>query len=140
MLKPNNYKFKKMHKPRVNRCWGDVKNTWLSRGVYGIKVIESGRIKSKELGSVKKLVSKRLKKQGRVILGVFPNHFTTSKPLEVRMGKGKGNLKDWVCLVQSGCIIVEVEVFGSGILLNTRLLLECMNRLSLKTKIVKYVV
>jgi large subunit ribosomal protein L16 len=140
MLKPNNYKYKKMHKPRVSRSWGDFKNVWLSRGVYGIKVIESGRIKSKELDSVKKLVSKRLKKQGRVILGIFPDRFTTSKPLEVRMGKGKGNLKDWVCLVHSGCIIVEIEVFGSGTLLNLNLLLECMNRLSLKTKIVKYIV
>ncbi len=137
-MRPVNIKYKKMFKPKVNKNIFGFKNNGLSHGVYGIKVINSGRVGSKELESVRRLVNKRLKKKGAVFLKIFPDKFTTSKPLEVRMGKGKGSLDQWVCLVNKGEVILEIVVFDFIKDFNIKVLEESCRRLSLNTKIVRY--
>jgi len=109
MLEPRKIKYKKIHKPCVKQDKLDYKTLFPILGVYGLKSLESGRLSVMQLMSAKKILLKKLKKNGQIIVNVFPHYSVTKKPQEVRMGKGKGEHKEWVCLVKAGCILFEVR-------------------------------
>lgn len=140
MLMPKSSKYKKMPKPLNGKALNEVKSISVYKGYYGIKVLDNGRISSTEIDSVKKLIKKRLKKTSKIYLVGFPDHFSTSKPLEVRMGKGKGTLKDWLMLVKRGVIVFELSAVGINKLEMVKVLKEACLRISLRTKIVRYTV
>ncbi|QJC38607.1 50S ribosomal protein L16 [Enterobacteriaceae endosymbiont of Donacia fulgens] len=106
MLQPKRTKFRKMHKGR-NR--GVIVGMNINFGTYGIKAINRGRITSKQIESARRAISHSMKRQGKIWIRIFPDKPITEKPLEVRMGKGKGNVEYWVALVQPGRILYEIN-------------------------------
>ncbi|QJC34158.1 50S ribosomal protein L16 [Enterobacteriaceae endosymbiont of Donacia cinerea] len=106
MLQPKRTKFKKMHKGRNG---GVIIGMNINFGTYGIKAINRGRITSKQIESARRAISHFIKRQGKIWIRIFPDKPITKKPLEVRMGKGKGNVEYWVALVQPGRILYEID-------------------------------
>lgn len=106
MLQPKSTKFKKMHKGR-NR--GLAVGTNVHFGLYGLKAISRGRLKASQLEAARRAITRAVKRQGKLWIRVFPDKPITKKPLEVRMGKGKGNVEYWVALVQPGKILYEIS-------------------------------
>ncbi|QJC38188.1 50S ribosomal protein L16 [Enterobacteriaceae endosymbiont of Donacia marginata] len=106
MLQPKRTKFKKMHKGR-NR--GIIVGMNINFGIYAIKAINRGRITSKQIESARRAISHSMKRQGKIWIRIFPDKPITEKPLEVRMGKGKGNVEYWVALIQPGRILYEID-------------------------------
>ncbi|CAL4324103.1 50S ribosomal protein L16 [Buchnera aphidicola] len=106
MLQPKRTKFRKMHKGK-NR--GLVLNSNLVFGTFGLKAITRGRLTSRQIESARRAITKSMKRQGKIWIRVFPDKPITQKPLEVRMGKGKGNVEYWVALIQPGRILYEID-------------------------------
>ncbi|WP_075434126.1 50S ribosomal protein L16 [Buchnera aphidicola] len=106
MLQPKRTKFRKMHKGK-NR--GFSLDSKVNFGEYGLKAIDRGRLTSRQIESARRTITRSVKRQGRMWIRVFPDKPITQKPLEVRMGKGKGNVEYWVALVQPGKILYEIE-------------------------------
>lgn len=133
-MEPKNYKYKKNHRIKV----GNYDYKWLSveRGVYGLKSLESKRVSSVCLEAARRAIKKRIKKTGKLWLSVFPDNSITSKPREVRMGKGKGNHSYWACVVLKGRVIFELSGVSEGI---AREALKLGGeRLGIKTKFIRY--
>ncbi|URJ30254.1 50S ribosomal protein L16 [Blochmannia endosymbiont of Camponotus sp.] len=106
MLQPKHTKFRKMHKGR-NR--GLITNDSISFGKFALKAISRGRLKSCQIEAARRAISRAIKRQGQIWIRVFPDKPITKKPLEVRMGKGKGNVEYWVALIQPGKILYEIN-------------------------------
>jgi large subunit ribosomal protein L16 len=107
MLQPKRTKFRKMHKGR-NRGLASRGNK-VSFGEYGLKTIERGRITARQIEAARRALTRHIKRGGRVWIRVFPDKPISKKPLEVRMGKGKGNPEYWVSLVKPGHVLYEME-------------------------------
>lgn len=106
MLMPKRTKFRKMMKGR-NRGYA-VRAVSLANGDFGLKAIEAGRINSRQIEAARVAVTRFLKRQARVWIRVFPDKPVTKKPLETRMGKGKGGVEEWVMNIKPGRIIFEI--------------------------------
>lgn len=106
MLQPKRTKFRKVQKGR-NR--GSVHDMNVSFGNFALKAIKHGRITSRQIESARRAMTRAIKRQGKVWIRIFPDKPITKKPLEVRMGKGKGNVEYWVALVQPGKILYEID-------------------------------
>jgi large subunit ribosomal protein L16 len=107
MLQPKRTKFRKMHKGR-NRGLASRGNK-VSFGEYGLKTVERGRITARQIEAARRALTRHIKRGGRVWIRVFPDKPISKKPLEVRMGKGKGNPEYWVSLVKPGHVLYEME-------------------------------
>ncbi|QJC31292.1 50S ribosomal protein L16 [Enterobacteriaceae endosymbiont of Macroplea mutica] len=105
MLQPKRTKFRKIQKGR-NR--GTITMN-IAFGLYALKAISRGRITSKQIESARRAISRAVKRQGKIWIRIFPDKPITKKPLEVRMGKGKGNVEYWVSLIQPGRILYEID-------------------------------
>ena len=86
----------------------ESKSVNLTVGTYGLKALESGRVTARQIEATRRAITRKMKRRGRVWIRVFPATPITSKPVEVRMGKGKGNVDYWVCPVRQGKILYEV--------------------------------
>ncbi|MBK4764829.1 MAG: 50S ribosomal protein L16 [Pantoea sp. Brub] len=106
MLQPKRTKFRKMHKGR-NR--GLAVGTEVSFGLFGLKAIGRGRISSSQIEAARRAMTRAIKRQGKVWIRIFPDKPITKKPLEVRMGKGKGNVEYWVAVIKPGKILYEID-------------------------------
>lgn len=106
MLQPKKTKFRKMQKGRNRGMIHDMK---INFGMFGLKATKHGRISSRQIESARRAMTKAIKRQGKIWIRIFPDKPITKKPLEVRMGKGKGNVEYWVCLVQPGKILYEID-------------------------------
>lgn len=106
MLQPKRTKFRKMHKGR-NR--GLSTDTNINFGNFGLKAISRGRLSAKQIEAARRAMTRAIKRQGKIWIRIFPDKPITKKPLEVRMGKGKGNVEYWVALIQPGKIIYEMD-------------------------------
>jgi large subunit ribosomal protein L16 len=136
LLSPRRVKYRKQQKGKsVNRISVNSKdNKKLMFGSIGLKSLESGRLTAKQIQSVKQVINKKIKKIGRLKVNVFPQIPVSKKPVEVRMGKGKGNVDHWVFRVKAGVVLYEIETTS---LLNSIKALELsQRRLPLKTKII----
>jgi large subunit ribosomal protein L16 len=107
MLQPKRTKFRKQHKGR-NRGLAE-RGSKVSFGEYGLKAIGRGRLTARQIEAARRVITRRIKRGGKVWIRVFPDKPITQKPLEVRMGKGKGNVEYWVALVQPGRVLYEME-------------------------------
>jgi large subunit ribosomal protein L16 len=107
MLQPKRTKFRKQFKGR-NRGTATRGNK-VSFGEYGLKSAELGRITSRQIEAARRALSRLVKKGGKVWIRIFPDKPISKKPLEVRQGKGKGNVEYWVALVQPGRVMFEIE-------------------------------
>ncbi|MEZ5673383.1 MAG: 50S ribosomal protein L16 [Thiotrichaceae bacterium] len=107
MLQPKKTKFRKLHKGK-NRGLANRGST-ISFGEYGLKATERGQITSRQIEAARRSISRYVKRGGKMWIRVFPDKPITRKPLEVRMGSGKGNVEFWVALIQPGKILYEVE-------------------------------
>jgi large subunit ribosomal protein L16 len=106
MLQPKRMKFRKMHKGR-NR--GFAAGDSVSFGTYGLKSVGRGRMTARQIEAARRAMTRAVKRQGKIWIRVFPDKPITEKPLEVRQGKGKGNVEYWVCQIQPGRVLYEME-------------------------------
>ncbi|ABV85520.1 50S ribosomal protein L16 [Shewanella pealeana] len=106
MLQPKRMKFRKMFKGR-NR--GLANGTEVSFGEFGLKAVGRGRLTARQIEAARRAMTRHIKRQGQIWIRVFPDKPITSKPLEVRMGKGKGNVEYWVCQIQPGKVLYEMN-------------------------------
>jgi large subunit ribosomal protein L16 len=132
MLMPKKTKYKKQQKGR-NRG-KSYRGNYITFGDIAIKAIESGRIDSRQIESARVAMTRKIKRSGKVWIRVFPDKPLTSKPLEVRMGKGKGAVDRWVMNIKPGRICFEMA--GVEIDLAKEALTLAMHKLPFKTKIV----
>ena len=107
MLQPKRTKFRKMHKGR-NRGLAQAGNV-VSFGEYGLKALERGRMTARQIESARRAINRHVRRGGKLWIRVFPDKPISKKPLEVRMGKGKGNVEYWVALVQPGLVLYEMQ-------------------------------
>ena len=107
MLQPKRTKFRKQHKGR-NRGLAQAGNK-VSFGEFGLKAIARGRLTARQIESARRAMTRHIKRGGKIWIRVFPDKPITQKPLEVRMGSGKGNVEYWVAQIQPGKVLYEVE-------------------------------
>lgn len=107
MLQPKQTKFRKQNKGR-NRGNAQVANK-VSFGEYGLKATTRGRITARQIEAARRAITRKVKRGGKLWIRIFPDKPITKKPLEVRQGKGKGNVEYWVALVQPGRMLYEME-------------------------------
>ena len=107
MLQPKRTKFRKQHKGR-NRGLAN-RGSSVSFGEYGLKATGRGRITARQIEAARRTITRRVKRGGKLYIRIFPDKPITKKPLEVRMGKGKGNVEYWVALIQPGRMLYEIE-------------------------------
>ncbi len=107
MLQPKRTRFRKQHKGRIH---GLAKGgSDLNFGQFGLKATEPERVTARQIEAARRAITRAMKRQGRVWIRVFPDVPVTSKPTEVRMGKGKGSVDFWACKVKPGRIMFEVD-------------------------------
>ena len=107
MLQPKRSKFRKQFKGRIH---GLAKGgSSINFGSYGLKATEPERITSRQIEAARRALTRHMKRQGRVWIRVFPDIPVTAKPIEVRMGKGKGSVDRWVAKVKPGRVMFEVD-------------------------------
>jgi large subunit ribosomal protein L16 len=107
MLQPKRTKFRKQFKGRIH---GDAKGgSDLNFGTYGLKATEPERISARQIEAARRAITRHMKRQGRVWIRVFPDVPVSAKPIEVRMGSGKGSTDRWICKVKPGRIMFEID-------------------------------
>ncbi len=107
MLAPKKFKHRKQHKGRIH---GNAKGgTQLSFGTCGLKALTPDRITSRQIEAARRAMTRHIKRQGKVYIRIFPDVPVTSKPLEVRQGKGKGSVDYWACRVKPGRVLFELD-------------------------------
>jgi large subunit ribosomal protein L16 len=107
MLQPARTKFRKQHKGR-NRGLSYVANQ-VSFGEFGLKATTHGHLTSRQIEAARRCVSRYVKRGGKLHIRVYPDKPISKKPIEVRMGNGKGNVEYWVAVVQPGRMLYEIE-------------------------------
>ena len=107
MLQPKRTKFRKQQKGR-NRGLAQTGSS-VSFGDFGLKAVGRGRLTSRQIEAARRTITRKVKRGGQLWIRVFPDKPVSKKPLEVRMGKGKGNVEYWVALIQPGRMLYEIE-------------------------------
>lgn len=107
MLSPKRTKFRKAFKGRIH---GNAKGgTALNFGAFGLKAMEPGRLTARQIEAARRAVTRHIKRAGKVWIRIFPDVPVSSKPAEVRMGKGKGSPEYWMCRVKPGRMMFELD-------------------------------
>ena len=107
MLQPKRTKFRKQFKGRIH---GVAKGgTDLNFGSFGLKALEPERVTARQIEAARRAITRHMKRAGRVWIRIFPDVPVTSKPTEVRMGKGKGSVDYWACRVKPGRVMFEID-------------------------------
>ena len=113
MLQPKRTKFRKAHKGRIK---GNAKGgTALNFGAFGLKATTPERVTSRQIEAARRVITRHMKRAGRVWIRIFPDVPVSKKPTEVRMGKGKGSPEYWACRVKPGRIMFEVDGVSESI-------------------------
>jgi large subunit ribosomal protein L16 len=107
MLQPKRTKFRKQHKGR-NRGLATTGSS-VSFGEFGLKSTGRGRITARQIEAARRTITRHVKRGGKLWIRIFPDKPITKKPLEVRQGKGKGNVEYWVAQIQPGRMLYEIE-------------------------------
>lgn len=132
---PSNSKYKKQQKGKsFNRINKNVNFFRLNFGIIGLKSKTFGRLTTNQIKTIRQTINKVMKKQGRLKLNIFPQTPITKKPLEIRMGKGKGSVDHWVYKVKSGMLLFEIE--SENISLAVRAIKLIQIRIPLITQII----
>ena len=107
MLQPKRTKFRKQQKGR-NRGLAQRGNS-VSFGEYGLKSTDRGRMTARQIEAARRTITRHVKRGGKLWIRVFPDVPITKKPIEVRQGKGKGNVEYWIAQIQPGRMLYEIE-------------------------------
>jgi large subunit ribosomal protein L16 len=107
MLQPKRTKFRKMQKGRNTGL--ALRGSDVSFGQFGLKAVGRGRITARQIESARRAMNRYIKRGGKIWIRIFPDKPITEKPLEVRQGKGKGNVEYWVAQIQPGRVLYELE-------------------------------
>lgn len=107
MLQPKRTKFRKQQKGR-NRGLA-ARGSKINFGEFGLKAKERGRITARQIEAARRAMTRHIKRGGKIWIRIFPDKPITKKPLEVRQGKGKGNVELWVAQIQPGRVLFEME-------------------------------
>lgn len=107
MLQPKRTKYRKQMKGR-NRGLA-LRGSTISFGQFGLKSLERGRLTARQIEAARRAMTRHIKRGGKIWIRVFPDKPITQKPLEVRQGKGKGNVEYWVAQIQPGKVLFEME-------------------------------
>ena len=107
MLQPKKTKFRKAQKGRMKG--NSQRGHQLAFGSYGIKALEECWLTSRQIEAARRAMTRYIKRGGKIWIRIFPDVPITKKPLEVRQGKGKGNVEYWVAKVQPGSVLYEIE-------------------------------
>ena len=107
MLQPSRTKFRKQHKGRIKGV--ATSGATLSFGQFGLKAMEPDRITARQIEAARRAMTRHMKRAGRVWIRIFPDVPVSKKPLEVRMGSGKGAPELWVVRIKPGRILFEID-------------------------------
>jgi large subunit ribosomal protein L16 len=107
MLQPKRTKFRKQHKGRNRGLAQSGSN--VSFGEYALKATDRGRMTSRQIEAARRTITRHVKRGGKLWIRVFPDVPVTKKPIEVRQGKGKGNVEYWIAQIQPGRVLYEIE-------------------------------
>ncbi|MCP4121785.1 MAG: 50S ribosomal protein L16 [Bacteroidetes bacterium] len=107
MLQPKRTKYRKAHKGRIKG--NATRGSQLANGSFGLKTLDAAWITNRQIEAARIAMTRRMKREGRVWINIFPDKPITNKPAEVRMGKGKGALSHYVAVVKPGRIMFELE-------------------------------
>jgi large subunit ribosomal protein L16 len=107
MLQPSRTKFRKQHKGRIKGA--ATSGATLSFGQFGLKAMEPDRVTARQIEAARRAMTRHMKRAGRVWIRVFPDVPVSKKPLEVRMGSGKGAPEYWVVRIKPGRILFEID-------------------------------
>ena len=132
MLSPKKVKRRKTQKGRMKGM--SARGNYVTYGTYGLTAMEPGWITSRQIEATRVSISRRIRKVGKMWIRIFPDKPITKKPLETRMGKGKGSPEFWVANVRPGRILFEVE--GISKELAQEAFRIAGNKLAIKTKLV----
>lgn len=132
MLQPRKTKFRKQQKGRIKGI--AHRGHELAFGAFGIKSLETSFITGRQIEAARQAVTRYMKREGQIWIRIFPDKPITKKPLETRMGKGKGGVEEWVMNIKPGRIIFELA--GISEELAREALTIAMNKLPFKTKFV----
>jgi large subunit ribosomal protein L16 len=136
MLQPKKTKFRKQFKGRIS---GSAKGGFnLDFGQYGLKAMEPERVTARQIEAARRALTRHMKRAGRVWIRVFPDVPVSSKPTEVRMGKGKGAPEFWACKVKPGRIMFEIDGIPAD--LAREALTLAAAKLPIKTRFVQRIV
>ena len=134
LLKPKKFKNFKVKKNRLHGLNYNTKN--LTKGNYGLKALDYARLTSKQIETTYMAINKILQKQAKVYINIFPDTPITSKSIASRMGNGKGDIKNWVCLIKPGKILFEISDVSEDIA--KKALNYGISKLTINCKIVKF--
>lgn len=133
MLQPKRTKYRKAFKGRIT---GTSKGGFtLNFGSYGLKALEPERVTARQIEATRRAVTREMKRQGKVWIRIFPDTPVSAKPIEVRMGKGKGSVDRWVARVAPGRILFEIDGVPDAVAIQALKLGAA--KLPIKTKIIK---
>jgi large subunit ribosomal protein L16 len=133
MLQPVRTKLRKAHKGRIH---GNATSaTELNFGQYGLKAMEPDRVTARQIEAARRAMTRHMKRAGRVWIRVYPDVPVSKKPIEVRMGKGKGTPEIWVCRVKPGRIMFEID--GVSVQVAREALALAAAKLPVKTRFVE---
>ncbi len=133
MLEPKKVKYRRHH--RGNRRGMASRGSHVTFGSYGLKAVTPGWITSRQIEAARITISRVVRKTGKMWIRIFPDKPITKKPVEVRMGKGKGSPEYWVCRVKPGRILFEVD--GVSEQIAKEALYKASAKLPIKTKFIK---
>ncbi len=133
MLQPKRTKHRKMQKGRMKG--NTKKGATIAFGTYGLKALDQHWITDRQIEAARQALTREMKREGNVWIRIFPDKPITRKPLEVRMGKGKGNLEFWAAVVKPGRILFEVDGVDEKTARNSLEL--AAGKLPIKTKFIK---
>ena len=133
MLQPKKTKFRKAHKGRIHGLAQSGKD--LAFGQYGLKATEPDRVTARQIEAARRALTRHMKRSGQVWIRVYPDLPVSKKPLEVRMGSGKGSVELWVVRVKPGRILFEVD--GISAQLAKEALTLAAAKLPIKTRFVQ---
>ena len=133
MLEPKKIKYRRHH--RGNRRGMASRGGHVAFGTYGLKALEPGWITARQIESSRIVISRIVRKVGKMWIRIFPDKPITAKPAETRMGKGKGSLDHWVAVVKPGRILFEIE--GVDRIMAEEAFRNAGHKLPIKTKLVE---
>jgi large subunit ribosomal protein L16 len=133
MLQPTRTKFRKAHKGRIHGL--ATSGATLAFGQYGLKAVEPERITARQIEAARRALTRHMKRSGRVWIRVYPDVPVSKKPLEVRMGSGKGAPEFWVARVKPGRVLFEID--GVPLVLAREALTLAAAKLPIKTRFVE---
>ena len=136
MLFPKKVKYRKWHTMRKNplKVGAATRGVTIAFGSFGLKAVAPARIKSNQIEAARKVLSRSIGKSGRLWIRIFPDMPYTSKPAEVKLGKGKGDLQGYVAPVRAGRVLFEVDGVTDAVAKEA--LRKAGTKLPVKTKIV----